>query len=421
MSIWDSVGRALGVVPARSAEPIQNVASNGFPWSSRDLFDNLFASPAGIPAPTETTVRQLTAITACVNLIAGAISAMPMPIYRVSPDGERDRIANDDLWWILNEQMSPRWSAADGWEFLVDSLLKHGEAFAQILRNRAGQVTGLVPIHPNRVAVAVTPDALRLVYAVDADPDVPGMARTVLDQDDILHVALNFDGRRGSSPLRHELRMAGAVALATQEYSARFFSNSARPDLVLSTDQKLAPETIENLRAQIDAQHQGPANAHRPMLLTAGLKATVINMPLEDLQLLQVRQFQIEEIARIYGVPPFMIGHTEKTTSWGAGVESMGTGFVRYTLRRHLNKFQNEINRKVFRTASRVAEFDTTELERADTKSLFESFRIAVGRAGEPGFMTVEEVRGKLNLKRRPDGALNPGGANEQAAQPAGQ
>jgi len=158
------------------------------------------------------------------------------------------------------------------------------------------------------------------------------------------------------------------------------------------------------------------------MLLTNGLDIKTLTMPLEDMQLLETRKFQIEEIARVYGIPPFMLGHNEKTTSWGAGVEAMGTGFVRYSLRQDLNKFTNEINRKFFRTARRVVEFDTTELERADTKSLFESFRIAVGRAGEPGFMTTEEVRDRLSLKRVPDGTLNPGVTpNAQAAPPAGQ
>jgi HK97 family phage portal protein len=282
-----------------------------------------------------------------------------------------------------------------------------------------------MPVHPWRVSVAVTPDALRLVYAIEKDPAVLGgnLEREVLDQDDVLHVAgFGFDGLRGMSPLRHSLRMAGSVALATQEYSARFFANSARPDYVLQTAGKVAPETIEQIKAQIDQRHGSPINAHRPMVLTGGMEAKVLSLPLEDLQLLQIRQFQIEEIARIYGVPPFMIGHTEKTTSWGSGVEGMGKGFVRYTLRGHLNKFQNELNRKFFRTAARVAEFDTTELERGDTKGLFEAFRIAVGRAGEPGFMTVQEVRERLNLKRTPDGDLNPGGTNaEQPAPPAGQ
>jgi HK97 family phage portal protein len=216
--------------------------------------------------------------------------------------------------------------------------------------------------------------------------------------------------------------MTGGVALSAQQFSAQFFANSARPDYALTTDQKLSPEAIESMRAQIDERHQGPANVGRPMLLTNGLDIKTLTMPLEDMQLLETRKFQIEEIARVYGIPPFMLGHNEKTTSWGAGVEAMGTGFVRYSLRQDLNKFTGEINRKFFRTARRVVEFDTTELERADTKSLFESFRIAVGRAGEPGFMTTEEVRDRLHLKRRPDGTLNPGVTlNEQAAPPSGQ
>jgi HK97 family phage portal protein len=422
MSMWTMIADALGL---GQAPAVQNSTPLPSIVRGNEMWDDLVASSGGLVVPNERTALQISAVYACVNLIAGAISAMPMNIYRQAPDGERNRLPNDGLWWVLNEQMTPRWSAASGWEFLVLSLLLYGDAFAKILRNRNGEVTGLMPVHPWRVSVAVTPDALRLVYAIEKDPAVLGgnLEREVLDQDDVLHVAgFGFDGLRGMSPLRHSLRMAGSVALATQEYSARFFANSARPDYVLQTAGKVAPETIEQIKAQIDQRHGSPINAHRPMVLTGGMEAKVLSLPLEDLQLLQIRQFQIEEIARIYGVPPFMIGHTEKTTSWGSGVEGMGKGFVRYTLRGHLNKFQNELNRKFFRTAARVAEFDTTELERGDTKGLFEAFRIAVGRAGEPGFMTVQEVRERLNLKRTPDGDLNPGGTNaEQPAPPAGQ
>lgn len=422
MSMWTMITDALGLGPARSVEnsaPLPSIVRGNEMW------DDLVASSGGLVVPNERTALQISAIYACVNLIAGAISAMPMNIFRQAPDGERDRLPNDNLWWLLNEQMTPRWSAASGWEFLVLSLLLYGDAFAKIVRNRAGEVVGLTPVHPWRVSVAPTPDGLRLVYAIEKDPAVLGssLEREVLDQDDVLHVpGFGFDGTRGLSPLRHSLRMAGSVALATQEYSARFFANSARPDYILETEHKLGQEAVEQLRSQVEQRYGAPINSHRPMVLTNGLTAKTLSLPLEDLQLLQVRQFQIEEIARIYGVPPFMIGHTEKTTSWGSGVEGMGKGFVRYTLRGHLNKFQNEINRKFFRTAAKVAEFDTTELERGDTKGLFEAFRIAVGRAGEPGFMTVAEVRERLNLKRTPDGALNPGGTNaEQPAPPAGE
>jgi HK97 family phage portal protein len=300
----------------------------------------------------------------------------------------------------------------------------HGNAYAEILRGPGGSIRGLMPLHPRRVSVGVWENGERLAYAVEPDPFVQGakVPTRVLDQDDMLHVAgLGFDGVTAPSPLRHALRMTGGVALAAQQFSGQFFANSARPDYAITTDQKLSPDSLENMKAQIDERHRGPSNSGRPMILTGGMDIKVLTMPLEDMQLLETRKFQIEEIARVYGIPPFMLGHNEKTTSWGSGIEAMGIGFVRYSLRQDLNKFTGEINRKFFRSARRVVDFDTTELERADTKSLFESFRIAVGRAGEPGFMTTEEVRDRLNLKRVPDGTLNPGVTDAQPAPPAGK
>jgi HK97 family phage portal protein len=185
----------------------------------------------------------------------------------------------------------------------------------------------------------------------------------------------------------------------------------------------MSAEAVENLRTQIDERHGGAAKSHRPMLLHSGLKIQSLQLPLEELQLLATRQFSIEEICRAFGVPPFMVGHNEKTTSWGSGVEAMGTAFVRYTLAGHLTKIHNEFNRKLFRTYTRVVEFDTFELERADMKSLMEAFRTAIGRAGEPGFMSVNEVRSFLNLGPSEGGdelskAILPG-ANNAQAQPA--
>ncbi len=360
-----------------------------------------------LPAPTERTALTVSAIYSSVNLIAGAISAMPLNIYRVDTrNGERDRIFGDGLHWVFNEQMSPRWSAASGWEYLCQSLLLHGDAFAIIQRGPGGAPVGMVPVHPDRVTVGVWPDGSRLVYSIE--PELIGGAkvpaqRQVLDQDDVLHVAgFGFDGLRGLSPLRYALRMAGASAIAMQDFGAAFYANSARPDYALTTEQKLGKETIEDLRAEVDKKHQGPANAHRPMVLHSGLDIKVITMPLKDMELVASRQFATKEIAGIYGIPPFMIGHNENSTMWGTGVESLGKGFVRYTLRQHLNKFQTEINRKFFRTAARVAEFDTADLERADTKSLYESLRIAVGRAGEPKIMSLNEARSVLRLKKDP-------------------
>jgi HK97 family phage portal protein len=392
------------------AEPVRNDYSSvdsSLIVRGEGVFEALTGglNSGGLMLPTELSALTISAVYASINLIAGAISALPVSVFSRKEDGELDKLPSDDLHWILNEQMTPRWSAASGWEFMVQSLLMHGDAFARIIR-KGPFVMGLEPIHPLRVYVMPNDDATRLIYIVDPDPLFPkGTQRAVLDQDDMIHVAgFGFNGYRGLSPLRHALRMSGAVSLATQEYAARFFANSARPDVYFTAPQNLGPDRVENLRDQLNDRHQGPHNAHRPIILTNGMDAKTLTLPIDDLQLLELRQFQIEEIARIYGIPPFMIGHNEKTTSWGSGVEAMGIGFVRYTLRQHLNKFQNELNRKLFRTAAKIAEFDTADLERADLSTMLTAYRTAIGRAGEKPIMTVNEVRSALRLNKADGG-----------------
>lgn len=398
MSWLDTVKGVLGwpEAPRNDIEQttLPNITTNSSTWGS------WFEGMAGLPSVNEQTIMSVSTAYACVNLIAGAISALPVKQYRESPNGQREELPADDIWYVLNEQFLPRWSSANGWEYAAQSLLFHGDAFLAI-RRQGARIVGLEPAHPMNVTVLATLDRRRLIYRVQWED---GAAETI-DQDDMLHVSgFGFNGFRGVSPLRHVLGTSAGIAIATQEFAGRFFANSARPDIVLSTDQVVNAETAEHIKQRWVENYQGYANSHRPAVLGQGFKIQQLTMNAEDAQLLATRQFQIEEIARAFGVPPFMVGHTEKTTSWGSGVETMGKGFVRFTLRQHLNKFQTEINRKFFRNAGRRVEFDTFDLESADMKTLFESFRVAIGRAGEPGFMTTDEVRDKLRLKRTPGG-----------------
>lgn len=415
MSLRERLPSWLG---GRKSTPVQNVMQSQFTAADSTSRSDFFASQTVMPYPTEDTAFTVSAIYASVNLIAGAIAGLPMHIFRVSQDGEKDRSLSDPLWWVLNEEMTPRWASSNGWEFLTQSLLMHGNAFAVIIRDSLSMPKGLKPIHPDRVKVLLGRDD-RLVYQVAPENGVRGTF-CVYDQDDMIHVAgFGFDGFQGMSPLRYALRTTGAISIATQDFSASFFANSARPDYALTTSQKLSAEAVERMKSQLEENHKGSTKAFKPMVLDGGLDIKTIAMPIDDMQLVEMRQFQIEDIARIYGVPPFMIGHNDKTTSWGSGVESMGISFVRFTLRQHLNKFETEFNRKLFRTYSKRVEFDTFDLERADMKSMFESYRIALGRAGEPGFMTAREVRQRLNMKQDADGDLNPG--TQVEAQPGPQ
>lgn len=408
-----------GTAPAisNSAAIPSSLVSRGS--SIYEAFAGLDGLGADLPLLNERSALTVSAITGCVNLISGAICSLPVNIFAQKADGERTRLGDDPLLSVLNTEFSPRWVAHAGWDFLARSRLYHGDGFAEIIR-QGSRVNGLRPIHPLLVQPAPWTDGSRMAYIISPDPWLENRERRVVDQDDMLHVpGWGFDGVRSVSPLRHFLKMAGSVALATQDYAGQFFANSARPDYQLEHPGNPTEQQVESLRVMLAEKHSRAAgNAFKPMILTGGMKASSLQLSNEDAELIATRGFQIEEIARAFGVPPFMIGHHEKSTSWGTGVAEMGAGFVRYTLRSHLNAFQNEINRKLLRTGGRKIEFDTFELERGDMKSMFEALRVALGRAGEPGFMTQNEARGVAGLNKMDDGdVLFDGGKSN--AQPA--
>lgn len=383
----------------REASRLQN-AGNTYATSQGTRGSELYEwlsggslSAAG-PAVTERTAMGIGAVYACVGLIGGSISSLPLQIYKRGEDG-RARV-NHDVWWLLNEQPCACMSAAVFWEYLAWSLLLHGDAIAIIKRASplSPTIVGFDPEHPLDVTVQEVDD--RLVYTVQED----GKAN-VYDQDDVLHIpGLGFNGTRGLSPLRYAARQAFGLALAADEYSARFFSNGARPDYIITTEASMKPDQQELFRASWMARYAGLNNAHIPALLTGG-KADVKSLTLspEEAQLMATRTFQATDIARIYGVPPHMIGILDKSTSWGTGIEQQSIGFVKYTLQRHLVKIEQEINRKIFRKSLQFfAEFNTAGLERGDYKARNEGYRIAAGRAGEPGWMTINEIRRLENL-----------------------
>lgn len=398
--------RSAGAPPAEQAAP-QNAALSSITRGSE--FWNAFVEGAGngLAAPSESSAMAVSAVYSCVGLISGAIMSMPVEILLKNPDGSFKRQEDDDFWWLLNEEFSSRWVAAAAWDYAARSLMLHGDAFLEIERDVFGAVKGLWPLHPSRVTVVATPDARRLLYVVAVDPEMPAGANLksrVLDQDDVIHVpGFGFDGTRSPSVLRHALRNSGSAAIAMQDYAARFFAEGARPDYTINSGQNLSPAIIEQIYAKLE-EFKGFRNSHRPMVLTGGLKVEPIGMPLAEMQLLESRKFQVEEICRIYGVPPFMVGHTEKTTSWGTGIESMGVGFVRFTLRPYITRFENEMNRKLFRRGRKMLRIDTADLERADIKTLMEAIRIGIGRAGEQPIITPNEGRRMMRMADRPNG-----------------
>lgn len=359
---------------------------------------------AGIPV-TEQSAMYASAVCACVSLIGGAIAALPFHIHKRTQEG-RERV-DSDLWWLFNEQPNPRWTAASAWQFTAQSIALKGDGFWRIHREsdawRASAIAGFEPYHPDRVQVIKT--GLRNTYVFLEDNGT----RVAVDQDDVLHFpGVGFDGTRSITPIRAWLRAAGGIALAADEFAGAFFKNGARPDFALTTPGSLNQDQIDSMRQTWSIRHGGASNAHLPAVLQGGLQVQQLTMSAEDAQLLSTRKFQVEEIARIFGVPPHMIGFTEKTSSWGTGVEQMSIGFVRYTLGRYLDSIQQEINRKIWPRSLRMfGEFNRDALLDGDSKAQAEYFAKALGGPGTQGFMAVNEVRRLKNLKPLPDDWAN--------------
>lgn len=392
MTLLSKIAESLGY---SKAEPrIQNALENATRSNlTVEELSNLITSGSGSyagPSVTPETAMRVSAVYSCVLLLAGAVSTLPLPVYQRTATS-RERV-DHPYFWLLNEQPDPDYSAAVFWEYMVSSRLFHGDCFAEIIRPsfRSNRVIGFKAHHPLRVSPFR--DVLGEVF-YRITPIIG--AQYVLSQADILHIpSLGFDGLTSPSPITYAAKQAIGTSLATGEHNARFFSNGARPDFALKTAANMSEDQAKMLRNTWATRHQGTANSHMPAILTGGLEVEKLSFTAADTQILETAGWNLEEICRVLGVPPFMVGSTEKTTSWGSGVANMGQGFVKFTLLRDLKKFEQEINRKCWPVREKYfVEFDVSGIERGDLKSENEALRISLGRAGEPAWQTVNEVR----------------------------
>ena len=262
---------------------------------------------------------------------------------------------------------------------------------------------GLYPLNPRNVVVywawelgldqRLGVERNRLFYRVTFED---GQAQ-LYDQDDMLHVPnVGWDGKRGLSTISAAGQGIG-LGLAAEESSARFFSNGMLSKIALTYPGKLDPKVADDLREFFDARYTGTANHHRPLLLTGRRRG-------QDVEHVRGRRaaYRIPAVLCHRHLPflrrsPVMIGETEKTSSWGSGVEQMARWFTTFTLNDHLTAIEQELEAKLFRDGF-FAEFDESELTRGDTKTRGEFYRIARGSMQEPGFMTTNEIRAAEGL-----------------------
>jgi HK97 family phage portal protein len=217
----------------------------------------------------------------------------------------------------------------------------------------------------------------------------------------MLHVpGLGYDGLKGQSVITWAARQAVGLALATEQHGSRLFSNGAKLGVVLKHPKVLSKDAANRLRTQFEQQHAGLSNVGKTLILEEGIDVSNISMTSEDAQFLETRRFQVEDIARFFGVPPHLIGHTDKQTSWGTGVEQNTLGFLIFTLLPWLTRFEQELNRKLFPRSPFYTQFKVQGLMRGDSKARSEYY--ASGH--QNGWLTTNEIRRFEDLPPVPGG-----------------
>lgn len=359
---------------------------------------------------SEAQAMRVGAVFASVAIVAGAIASMPFHLYKRTEGNDRARY-DSDLWWLLNESPEPAWTAASAWHYALQSILLRGDAFRQIHRASAysPRIIGFEPIHPDAMQVERIDGRNRYTFWVRTSAGT--VEKRVKDQDDILHFpGIGFDGLRSLTPITAALGNAASLALEADRHATAFFKGGARADhaIVVPPTVKINNDQLNQYRDTWAEQRQRYTDTGVPPFLTGGMDIKKLTINSRDAQLLETRGQSVEDIARIMGVPPHMIGKTDAATSWGSGIQQMSIGFVRYTLGRHLDNISQELNRKLWpRSRLFFGEFNRDALLEGDSKEQAEYFGKAAGGPGTQGWMTINEIRRLKNLPPLPDAWAN--------------
>ena len=265
-------------------------------------------------AVTERSAMQMTAVYSCVRILSEAVAGLPLHLYKYTDSGGKAMALDHPLYRLLHDEPNPEMSSFVFRETLMTHLLLWGNAYAQIIRNGKGEVVALYPLMPNRMEVNRDKNGkLYYLYSTQSD-DAPTMkgSTVYLDPAEVLHIpGLGFDGLVGYSPIAMAKNAIG-MAIACEEYGAKFFANGAAPGGVLEH-----PGTIKDpqrVRESWQSTFGGSGNANKIAVLEEGMKYTPIGISPEQAQFLETRKFQINEIARIFRVPPHMVGDLEKSS-----------------------------------------------------------------------------------------------------------
>ena len=358
----------------------------------------LGSSTSGKPV-TERSAMQMTAVHSCVRILAEAIACLPLHLYRYTENGDKVKATDHPLYHLLHDEPNPEMTSFSFRETMMTHLLLWGNAYAQIIRNGKGEVIALYPLMPNRMEVDRDKQGQIYYSYSTASEDAPTMKGSTvnLSPADVLHIpGLGFDGPVGYSPIAMAKNSIG-MAIACEEYGAKFFANGAAPGGVLEH-----PGTIKDpqrVRESWQSTFGGSANANRIAVLEEGMKYTPIGISPEQAQFLETRKFQINEIARIFRVPPHMVGDLEKSSF--SNIEQQSLEFVKYTLDPWVIRWEQNLARALFSLEEKQEyffKFNVEGLLRGDYATRMNGY----ATARQNGWMSTNDIRSLENMDRIP-------------------
>lgn len=350
-----------------------------------------FGSTTSGKTVNETTAMQTTAVYACVRILAETIASLPLHTYKSTEDG-KEKARDHPIYYLLSDATNPEMTSFVFRETLMGHLLLWGNAYAQIVRDGRGNVIALYPLMPDKMTVNRS-ERGEIYYLYNKEGQ-----DYILRSDEVLHIpGLGFDGLIGYSPIAMAKNAIG-MALATEEYGAKFFSNGANPGGVLEH-----PGVVKDparVRDSWNSVYQGSSNSHKVAVLEEGMKFQAIGIPPEQAQFLETRKFQTEEICRIFRVPPHLVASLDRATF--SNIEHQSISFVVHTIRPWLVRIEQSINKALFSETERKEYFVSFVVEgllRGDYNSRMQGYSIGI----QNGFLSPNDVRALENMNPIPE------------------
>lgn len=347
----------------------------------------------------ERSAMQMTAVYSCVRILSEAVAGLPLHLYQYTDKGSKEKAVDNPLYFLLHDEPNTEMTSFVFRETLMTHLLLWGNAYSQIIRNGKGEVVGLYPLMPDRMTVGRDEKGrLYYEYMVSSDDAKTLKDGTVrLSPYDVLHIpGLGFDGLVGYSPIAMAKNAIG-LAIAAEEYGSKFYANGATPSGILEY-----PGTVkepDKVRESWNAGFGGSSNAHKIAVLEEGMKYTPISISPNEAQFLETRKFQINEIARIFRVPPHMVGDLEKSSF--SNIEQQSLEFVKYTLEPWLVRWEQAMQRALIPQDDKskyFIKFNVDGLLRGDYQSRMQGY----ATARQNGWMSANDIRELENLDRIP-------------------